>query len=543
MGLCRRAVVLVFVLQSDPEPAAPVADVHLHGSAGPADLLAHRRRPPHADAPGVALAVLRHGGGAGSEQSLQSFSLPAVARLVDPGAVAAVALVGERAPGTRLRARGRARVRGDSRSHLDQCDRRGRGPPAGAQLRRHGDLRAQTHRAVRAVEPASCQWLSEIGYRYLRWSDWRGETFSPYLGFVGAAGLLWMLAALVRSLLAQRRRWRPAYSLPAMWILIFSTVGGVNSILAFYFGLDIFRASNRYSIFLLALALLFVVARLSLPDADMAAGGAAGPRRPGRGVRLVGSDCRCEGQEAVSSSRNASAPIAASARTGKAAWPGGDGVSASRSWISRRAGRSSASMSMTISGHISPRARSSFPTAKARAGRGAPGRAIECTTWRRRRLCTRWKAMVSPPSISTGRVIRTMREKLLAELAAAGRAEVIGGPDAESGRCAAASRGAAAAAAGPRFHLWPGLESGLPGNVVRAASHVGPDPGKRQLRPTGSASCPTYNPFPRPCRPCGASRGQQRGRADAADPGQRPRTDAPAARGRAENRSICRRWN
>jgi len=108
------------------------------------------------------------------------------------------------------------------------------------------------------------KWLSGIGYRYLRWSDWRGETFSPYLGFVGAAGLLWLLAALVRSLLAQRRRWRPAYSLPAIWILIFSTVGGVNSILAFYFGLNLFRASNRYSVFLLALALLFVVAQLSL---------------------------------------------------------------------------------------------------------------------------------------------------------------------------------------------------------------------------------------------------------------------------------------
>jgi hypothetical protein len=108
------------------------------------------------------------------------------------------------------------------------------------------------------------KWLAEIGYRYMRWSDWRGETFSPYLGFVGAAGLLWMMAALMKSLLAQRRRWRPAYSLPAMWILIFSTIGGVNSILAFYFGLNLFRASNRYSVFLLALALLFVVAQLSI---------------------------------------------------------------------------------------------------------------------------------------------------------------------------------------------------------------------------------------------------------------------------------------
>jgi len=106
-------------------------------------------------------------------------------------------------------------------------------------------------------------WLAELGHRYVRWTDWRGETFSPYLGLVGAAGLIWMFAALARGLLARRWRRLPGPALPAMWIMLFSVIGGVNSILAFYFGLDLFRASNRYSIFLLALALLFLVARLS----------------------------------------------------------------------------------------------------------------------------------------------------------------------------------------------------------------------------------------------------------------------------------------
>jgi hypothetical protein len=107
------------------------------------------------------------------------------------------------------------------------------------------------------------QLLSEIGHRYVRWSDWRGETFSPYLGVVGAVGLIWMFASLARSFLVRRRHRLPGHALPAMWIVLFSVIGGVNSILAFYFDLDIFRASNRYSIFLLALALLFLVARLS----------------------------------------------------------------------------------------------------------------------------------------------------------------------------------------------------------------------------------------------------------------------------------------
>ncbi|HTX65050.1 MAG TPA: hypothetical protein VMD31_04715 [Opitutaceae bacterium] len=106
-------------------------------------------------------------------------------------------------------------------------------------------------------------WLAAIGFRYLRWSDWRGETFSPYLGIAGAVGLLWMLAAFLRSLLVERRRLLVGYTLTTVWILLFSSIGGINSILAFYFGLDIFRASNRYSIFLFALALLFLVAALS----------------------------------------------------------------------------------------------------------------------------------------------------------------------------------------------------------------------------------------------------------------------------------------
>jgi hypothetical protein len=105
--------------------------------------------------------------------------------------------------------------------------------------------------------------LSAIGSRYVRWSDWRGETFSPYLGIVGIVGLLWLAGALVRSLLAGRPRRLPGHALPALWILLFSAIGGLNSMLAFYFGLNVFRASNRYSIFLLALALLFLVARLS----------------------------------------------------------------------------------------------------------------------------------------------------------------------------------------------------------------------------------------------------------------------------------------
>jgi hypothetical protein len=105
-------------------------------------------------------------------------------------------------------------------------------------------------------------WLAALGSRYVRWTDWRGEEFSPYLGIVGGVGLIWLLGLFAVRVLRQRRP-LPGRALPALWILLFSAVGGINGILAFYLGLNVFRASNRNSVFLLALALFFVVGRLS----------------------------------------------------------------------------------------------------------------------------------------------------------------------------------------------------------------------------------------------------------------------------------------
>jgi len=81
-----------------------------------------------------------------------------------------------------------------------------------------------------------------------------GEPFAPYLGVVGAVSLLALLLCAVVSL--ARRRRGPALALWAAGVLAFALAGGVNSWLA-ALGLDQFRATNRYSIHLLALALFF----------------------------------------------------------------------------------------------------------------------------------------------------------------------------------------------------------------------------------------------------------------------------------------------
>jgi hypothetical protein len=96
------------------------------------------------------------------------------------------------------------------------------------------------------------------GHRYLRWSDWQGEPFSPYLGLFGAIGLVGMLFTSILALLRQQARFVGA-ALQAIWILLFSVIGGVNSVLALFFGLQVFRGTNRYSVFLLALGLMFLV--------------------------------------------------------------------------------------------------------------------------------------------------------------------------------------------------------------------------------------------------------------------------------------------
>jgi hypothetical protein len=114
------------------------------------------------------------------------------------------------------------------------------------------------------LPPATHRWepLAFFGHRYERWSEWRsGESFSPYLGLVGAAGFAWLAIAAVRAVLARRRV--PGSALPAGWVLAFASVGGVTNLFAFFSGLLVFRAANRFSIFISAVALLFLVSRLA----------------------------------------------------------------------------------------------------------------------------------------------------------------------------------------------------------------------------------------------------------------------------------------
>ncbi len=114
------------------------------------------------------------------------------------------------------------------------------------------------------LPPAGHRWdaLAFFGHRYVRWSDWRnGEAFAPYLGLVGTVGFAWLALATLRAIL--RRRRLPGLALPAGWVLAFASVGGLTNLMAFFTGLVVFRATNRFSIFVSAVVLLFLAAQMS----------------------------------------------------------------------------------------------------------------------------------------------------------------------------------------------------------------------------------------------------------------------------------------
>ncbi|MDD3180912.1 MAG: hypothetical protein PHQ04_11270 [Opitutaceae bacterium] len=100
---------------------------------------------------------------------------------------------------------------------------------------------------------------AELGQVYGGATALKGELFGPYLGLIGSIGLGLIIVTTGCRLVRQRLGLRPAHAPAVFWITAFSIVGGLNSGLALA-GLDLFRAGNRYSLFLLSVALLALAA-------------------------------------------------------------------------------------------------------------------------------------------------------------------------------------------------------------------------------------------------------------------------------------------
>jgi hypothetical protein len=89
---------------------------------------------------------------------------------------------------------------------------------------------------------------------------YRGEGGSPYLGLLGAGALAWLAAVSVTRLLRRPAQAPPAAAAAIAWIVAFSMLGGGNQFVGM-FGFLWLRGTNRFSVWILALALLFLVTR------------------------------------------------------------------------------------------------------------------------------------------------------------------------------------------------------------------------------------------------------------------------------------------
>lgn len=83
-----------------------------------------------------------------------------------------------------------------------------------------------------------------------------------YLGIVGLAALALLIGTAVRAWLEHRERDVPIEAWQVLWIVLMFTTGGMNALLG-SFGITMFRAACRYSVVILAIALLYAAQRLT----------------------------------------------------------------------------------------------------------------------------------------------------------------------------------------------------------------------------------------------------------------------------------------
>ena len=92
-----------------------------------------------------------------------------------------------------------------------------------------------------------------------------------YLGIVGLLALGWLAWTAVADAVKGRANDVPLAAWQVLWIVICFTTGGLNAILG-AFGFTLFRTGQRYSIVILAIALLYAAQRLTAWQRKAAAG-------------------------------------------------------------------------------------------------------------------------------------------------------------------------------------------------------------------------------------------------------------------------------
>lgn len=140
----------------------------------------------------------------------------------------------------------------------------GRNPGAS---RPYGNLERYSLKPLELLVPPPGFGLGDWGrIARVHWQQrlYRGEGGSPYLGIVGAATLLGLAALSIVRVLRRPPRVPPPAALAVLWVLGFSILGGLNQLLGFL-GFLWLRGTNRYSIWILAVVLLYLATRRVRP--------------------------------------------------------------------------------------------------------------------------------------------------------------------------------------------------------------------------------------------------------------------------------------
>jgi hypothetical protein len=144
-----------------------------------------------------------------------------------------------------------------------------------------GDLERYALRPVElALAPPGSGVLAQtgLGERYFYVQRFRSLEGGAYLGLAGLLGLGWLAVEYAASALEGRRR--AVGPLAAVgWVLLYSVVGGLNTLMG-VLGFIWLRATTRYAAWILVLALLALVVRLSRAS--------AGWSRPRRAAAVLG---------------------------------------------------------------------------------------------------------------------------------------------------------------------------------------------------------------------------------------------------------------
>jgi hypothetical protein len=136
------------------------------------------------------------------------------------------------------------------------------GPHPGA-ARPYGNLERFALKPLELFIPPPGFGLADWGrVARVHWEQriYRGEGGSPYLGVVGGATLAGLVALSVAGLLRRPAQAPPPAAVAIAWVLLYSILGGVNQILGLV-GFLWLRGTNRFSVWILVLVLLFLVTR------------------------------------------------------------------------------------------------------------------------------------------------------------------------------------------------------------------------------------------------------------------------------------------